>query len=96
MPVEIVGAPTMREPDGLAMSSRNRYLSAEQRAAAPAIYRQLGRARAAIESGATDFAAIARRGRDALQQAGFRTGLLRDSRRATLEEPNAQSCDSWC
>lgn len=54
MPVEVVGCPTVREPDGLAMSSRNVYLTDAQRAAAPALYRglQAGQ-RAATEPGAT-------------------------------------------
>lgn len=41
MPTEVVVAPTVREPDGLAMSSRNTYLTPEQRAAAPVVYRAL-------------------------------------------------------
>jgi pantoate--beta-alanine ligase len=41
MPVEVVGCPIVREPDGLAMSSRNVYLSAAQRAAAPVLHRSL-------------------------------------------------------
>jgi pantoate--beta-alanine ligase len=51
MPVEIVGVPTVRETDGLAMSSRNRRLSPEERAAAPALYRALREAEAAIRRG---------------------------------------------
>ncbi len=50
-PVEIVAVPTVREPDGLAMSSRNAYLTPGERAAAPAIFRTLCRARDAIEAG---------------------------------------------
>ncbi|MCL2701208.1 MAG: pantoate--beta-alanine ligase [Phycisphaerae bacterium] len=47
-PVEIVVCPTVREPDGLAMSSRNRYLTPPQRAAAPALFRSLQAAATAI------------------------------------------------
>jgi pantoate--beta-alanine ligase len=93
MPVEIIGAPTTREPDGLAMSSRNRYLSAEQRAVAPAIYAELERARKAIEVGSNDFAALASRGAEALRQAGFRPDYFEIRDAATLEEPGARSRD---
>jgi pantoate--beta-alanine ligase len=75
------------------MSSRNRYLSAEQRAVAPAIYAELERARSAIESGTTDFAAIAQRGKEALQKAGFRPDYFEIRDAATLDEPGAQSRD---
>ena len=47
LPVEVAAVPTVREPDGLAMSSRNRYLTAEQRAVAPDLYRALLAGRAA-------------------------------------------------
>ncbi|MCS6989964.1 MAG: pantoate--beta-alanine ligase [Chloroherpetonaceae bacterium] len=49
--VEIVGAPIVREPDGLAMSSRNVYLSAEERREATILYRALQEAKRALESG---------------------------------------------
>ncbi len=54
MPVEIVAGPTVREPDGLAMSSRNVYLSPDERRAAPALYRALTAARERFLSGARD------------------------------------------
>lgn len=52
IPVEIVGVETARDPDGLAMSSRNRYLSAAERRLAPMLYAELRRAAMAIERGA--------------------------------------------
>ncbi|APR81714.1 Pantoate--beta-alanine ligase [Minicystis rosea] len=59
LPVSLVGLRTVREPDGLAMSSRNAYLSAEQRAAALAIPRGLSRASGAFQRGERDAATLA-------------------------------------
>ncbi|HET8618524.1 MAG TPA: pantoate--beta-alanine ligase [Acidimicrobiales bacterium] len=58
MPVEVVACPTLREPDGLAMSSRNVYLSPDERAAAPVLYRALRAGAAAVGAGERDPAAV--------------------------------------
>jgi pantoate--beta-alanine ligase len=91
MPIEIVGVPTTREMDGLAMSSRNRYLTPEQRKAAPAIFAELEKARRALESGATDFAAIEEEGAAALRRAGFKPDYFAVRDAATLGGPDNQS-----
>lgn len=57
-PVEVVGCPTSREPDGLARSSRNVYLDPDERAAAPVLHRALREGRALIAAGETDPAAV--------------------------------------
>jgi len=58
MPIQIIGEPTVRAAAGLALSSRNGYLSAEQRAAAPALYRTLQQLAEAIRNGERDFTAL--------------------------------------
>ncbi|MDX9860344.1 MAG: pantoate--beta-alanine ligase [Rhodospirillales bacterium] len=70
IPVAIKGAPTVREADGLALSSRNAYLTADQRAVAPALIRVLRAVAAAVRNGA-EVAAQAEWGRRELLAAGF-------------------------
>jgi len=90
--VEIVGAPTVREPDGLAMSSRNQYLDPAQRQTAPTIYRQLLQAVAALKAGVRDFARIETAGIAALNDAGFRTDYfnVRDARTLGPAQPDTR------
>ncbi|KZC03076.1 Pantothenate synthetase [Methylobacterium radiotolerans] len=75
LPVEIRGVPTVREPDGLALSSRNRYLSAEERAVAPKLHAVLSEIASASRSG-TPVAGRIAAGRAALEAAGFRVQYL--------------------
>lgn len=72
IPVEIVGVPTVREDDGLALSSRNAYLSEDERKSATALYRTLCGARRSIVEGQRVETALGE-GRSALLLAGFST-----------------------
>lgn len=71
IPTRIDGVPTVREPDGLALSSRNLYLTPVERAVAPALHQTLLRTAERIESGAMAVAEAAAAGLAALTAAGF-------------------------
>ncbi len=71
MPIEIVSAPTVREADGLALSSRNQYLTPAERERAPELYAALRRTADAVGRGHNDFAALEARALATLEAAGF-------------------------
>ncbi|HLZ77050.1 pantoate--beta-alanine ligase [Phenylobacterium sp.] len=84
MPVEVVIAPTVREPDGLALSSRNSYLTPDQRARAPALFRALSAAKTAFDAGERDAEALrAAMGREL---AGFTIDYVSIADAETLRE----------
>jgi len=75
LPITIAGGPTLRETDGLAMSSRNVYLSSEERATAPLLQRVLSEASAAIEAG-EDAEHVLNYWRERIAQGGFELDYL--------------------
>jgi pantoate--beta-alanine ligase len=93
LPVEIVGAPTVRAPDGLALSSRNRYLSVEERALAPLIHQTLSRTARALYGGSTEHAALEAEGSATLEAAGMSVEYFAVRNAADLSEPSAASTE---
>jgi pantoate--beta-alanine ligase len=68
LPVEVVVAPTVREPDGLALSSRNSYLTAQERAIAPTIHRALLEGRRLFDAGERDADVLRRAVRSVIER----------------------------
>lgn len=89
IPVSIIGAPTVREPDGLAMSSRNQYLLPEERKLAPALYRCLVDVCNEIERGNKDFAVLEAEAMQQLEKLGFKPQYV-EIRTASLARPQAE------
>jgi pantoate--beta-alanine ligase len=87
IPVEIIAAPTVRSPDGLAMSSRNRYLAPAERQLAPQIHATLKGAAARIDAGQRDYAAISAWAVKALSDASMRPDYFEIRDAATLLPP---------
>ena len=91
LPVKIVGGQTVREQDGLALSSRNVYLSPDERRRAPTLIRVLGESAKAIKAGEPIESVLAR-GRSAITAAGFALDYL-EARHAETLKPIASAKD---
>ena len=89
LPVAVRVGATLREADGLAMSSRNRYLDAAQRRQAPALHAALERVCDSVRSGEKGFAELQRRAVDELARAGFKPDYVEVRRAADLAKPAA-------
>jgi pantoate--beta-alanine ligase len=86
MPVRIVGTETEREHDGLAMSSRNAYLSASERSTAPVLHRVLSGLAERLRGGSQDYAGLQAQAARELDDNGFRTDYVAIRRAADLLE----------
>lgn len=91
MPVQIIGEPIVRADDGLALSSRNGYLSAEERATAPVLYRTLCQLAEAIRAGRRDYPALVGEAQEALQSAGLRPDYLEIRNAVDLQPAGAET-----
>ena len=89
IPVEIIGVPTEREADGLAMSSRNGYLTAEERAIAPGLYRCLLDIEEKLRGGRRDFSVIENEAAQALAVAGLRPDYIAIRSANDLQQPSS-------
>jgi len=83
LPLKVIGAPTVRERDGLALSSRNVYLSAQERAQAPLLHRVLTLCAKKIVEGRS-ITTILAEGREAIERAGFALVYLEAGHTETL------------
>ena len=92
LPIRIITAPTVREPDGLAMSSRNQYLSEAERAVAPQLHAALDAIGMELQSGKRNFEGLEYDARAKLEAAGFVPDYVAIRRAENLELPD-RDCD---
>jgi pantoate--beta-alanine ligase len=88
LPVDIIAGPTVREEDGLAMSSRNRYLDPTERKAAASVYQALTRARQLVNSGTVDTIILRQKMTEIIEQAGANVDYVAVIDPESLEELN--------
>lgn len=87
-PIESISVPTVRATDNLALSSRNQYLSKDQRQIAPQLYHQLCSVRENIRNGNTDYSSLEENALDALSTRGFRPDYVAVRDADTLDLPS--------
>lgn len=90
LPIELVSGETQRDEDGLAISSRNSYLTPEERSYAPLLHATLENVRKALELGSLDYGAIEDRAIEELRQAGFKPDYVEVRRARDLGKPNGE------
>jgi len=93
IPVEITGVDTVREPNGLAMSSRNGYLTEDEKSVAPKLYQSLCAARDAILAGNQTYEKIEQQSVQFLQQAGFQPDYFSVCRSSDLKKAAEEDVD---
>ena len=89
MPIEVIPGETVRAPDGLALSSRNGYLTEAERAEAPRLYRELNRIREFLKQGEQDIFRLENAAVAVLTAAGWHTDYVAVRRQADLSAPQA-------
>ena len=94
LPTDIIAAETVRDTDGLALSSRNRYLQPAERAEAPRLYALLNEIREAVLNGRHDFAALEQAAMRTLEQHGWKPDYVAVRRQADLKAPEANQVDA--
>jgi pantoate--beta-alanine ligase len=88
LPIEILGGETIRAEDGLALSSRNNYLSADERREAPRLFQTLNRLVEQLEAGSRDFASLESAGLESLEAGGWKVDYV-TIRRHDLSRPES-------
>jgi len=89
LPIDIIGGETVRAEDGLALSSRNGYLSPSERAEAPRLYRELCQLRDAVAAGNRDFRKLEQSTVSALDTHGWKTDYIAVRRQSDLMPPSS-------
>jgi pantoate--beta-alanine ligase len=92
LPITIITAETVRETDGLAMSSRNLYLNDAERQQAPILYKVLSDVGRKLQDGRRDFEALEAESAERLKEAGFNVDYFAIRRALNLEMPD-RDCD---